>query len=348
MMHPDSLSLARYRLPLETSLPVGKQRIEQRSGLVIKASCGNEEHFVEVAPLSGLDANGEPLLGFSRESLAEVTEAALALMQALAAKELKLSQAADACQYPSLAWGLSLLDAKLKGQLPQRWPAVETIPLIYHREEEPLALLQQRLAALPDTVLRAKIKVAQTSMVQELRLIHAVLAAKPHLKLRLDANQGFEYQQAVDFCACLPKTSIEYIEEPCRRADDNPALFKATGIRYALDESLLQSEFVPDCNDFASGLTALVLKPMLLGSLTRLQTLIEQAEAAGVRALLSSSLESSLGIADLEAVSALLTPNEAPGLDTLAPFGRDIIVGQGHKPCLDFAELELLGQWPCL
>ncbi len=157
-------------------------------------------------------------------------------------------------------------------------------------------------------------------MEQELRLIHAVLAAKPHLKLRLDANQGFEYQQAVDFCACLPKASIEYIEEPCRRADDNPALFKATGIRYALDESLLQSEFVPDYNDFASGLTALVLKPMLLGSLTRLQTLIEQAEAAGVRALLSSSLESSLGIADLEAVSALLTPNEAPGLGYSGAF----------------------------
>lgn len=134
-MHPDSLSLARYRLPLETSLPVGKQRIEQKAGLVIKASCGNEEHFVEVAPLSGLDANGEPLLGFSRESLAEVTEAALALMPALAAKELELSQAADACQYPSLAWGLSLLDAKLKGQLPQRWPAFETIPLIYHRKK---------------------------------------------------------------------------------------------------------------------------------------------------------------------------------------------------------------------
>ncbi len=102
MMHPDSLSLARYRLPLETSLPVGKQRIEQRAGLVIKASCGDEGHFVEVAPLSGLDANGEPLLGFSRESLAEVTEAALALMQALATKELKLSQAAD-CLSVSLA-----------------------------------------------------------------------------------------------------------------------------------------------------------------------------------------------------------------------------------------------------
>lgn len=213
-MHPDSLSLARYRLPLETSLPVGKQRIEQKAGLVIKASCGNEEHFVEVAPLSGLDANGEPLLGFSRESLAEVTEAALALMPALAAKELELSQAADACQYPSLAWGLSLLDAKLKGQLPQRWPAFETIPLIYHREEEPLALLQQRLAALPDTVLRAKIKVAQTSMEQELRLIHAVLAAKPHLKLRLDANQALSISKQWIFALVCPRPALNILRNP--------------------------------------------------------------------------------------------------------------------------------------
>lgn len=93
-----SLSLYLYRLPLDSFLPVGKQRIDHRKGLVLQAKatadgevCDTEisnaevtdsevtegevkESHVEIAPLSGFDIDQQPLSGFSRESLDEVQQ----------------------------------------------------------------------------------------------------------------------------------------------------------------------------------------------------------------------------------------------------------------------------------
>lgn len=68
-----SLNLYQYRLPLDVLLPVGKQRIDHRAGLVLQASVsasanvGGEHRQVEVeiAPLSGIDVDEQALMGFS-------------------------------------------------------------------------------------------------------------------------------------------------------------------------------------------------------------------------------------------------------------------------------------------
>ncbi|MCL1075687.1 o-succinylbenzoate synthase [Shewanella dokdonensis] len=339
-MIADSFALARYHIPLEAPLPVGKQRIELRQGLVLKASVGEQQHYVEIAPLSGLDRDGSPLNGFSHESVDEVIAEAQLLLQSVIEGGHDLIAASNLTQLPSLAWGLSLLAAKINGQLPVHHPEFEPIPLLVPREGEPLALTKQRIAALPAQIRRVKIKVAQTSMAEELALIYAVLEQRPELKLRLDANQGFEQQQAESFCACLPKAAIEYFEEPCRIWQNNRSLYASTGIPFALDETLAKTaDFKVAEDSFEYGLRALVLKPMLLGTLQRLQRLIEEANALGIRCVLSSSLEASLGIRDLCKVAALLTPDETPGADTLSPFSKDLIVGDNHKSCLQFSAL---------
>ncbi|MDF0533390.1 o-succinylbenzoate synthase [Shewanella sp. A32] len=339
-MIADSFALARYHIPLEAALPVGKQRIELRQGLVLKATVGDQQHFVEIAPLSGIDRDGSPINGFSRESIEDVINDAQVLLQSVVEGGHDLIQASELTPLPSLAWGLSLLDAKIKGQLPVHFPEFQPIPLLVPKEGEPLALTKQRIAALPANIQRVKIKVAQTSLAEELALIYAVLELRPELKLRLDANQGFEKDEAEHFCSCLPKAAIEYFEEPCRIWQNNRALFASTGIPFALDETLAKTpDFKVATDAFEFGLRALVIKPMLLGTLSRLQALIEEANALGVRCVLSSSLEASLGIRDLCRVAAALTPNETPGADTLSPFSKDLIIGDQHKNCLQFEAL---------
>ena len=76
-----SLNLYQYRLPLDVLLPVGKQRIDHRAGLVLQAcasdNVGGEYKQVEaeIAPLSGIDVDEQVLVGFSRETLAQVQTA---------------------------------------------------------------------------------------------------------------------------------------------------------------------------------------------------------------------------------------------------------------------------------
>lgn len=328
-----------YRIALSRTLPVGKQRIDHRQGLVLEARLDGAAAFAEIAPLSGIDIDGEALQGFSRESLDDCIAALKTSLKQIATLD-ELEQAADDASLPAIGWGLGVAAAKLRGHFGQsiddnaRTPAIPAVPLLYLNPGESLDALTLRVKALPDATRFAKVKVAQTSMEEELRLIHAILAARPTLKLRLDANQGFELETAIDFCACLPLQSIDYIEEPCRNPLDNPALHRATGIGFALDESIASGTDALHSDPQAQGLKALVLKPMLLGSPARVQRLIDQANALGVRCVISSSLESSLGIDALRQFAAITTPDEAPGLDTLAAFDADCVLPSGKNRLL--------------
>ncbi|ABM01665.1 o-succinylbenzoate synthase [Shewanella amazonensis] len=349
-MSDSSFALYPYRIALSRPLPVGKQRIMHRSGLVIEVRTGERSVFAEIAPLSGPDMDGAPILGFSSESLDECIQTLKSSLAGISpATEAewgaRLETLADSAPEASVAWGLGILAAQLNEQLCVLSPdsaqqpddsahPMLGIPLIYLAQDEPLESIRKRVKALPDHTRFVKVKVGQTSMETELNLIHAILAERPQLKLRLDANQGFELEDAIDFCACLPRGAIDYIEEPCRNPADNPALFRAVGISYALDESLILSDFHFPDDPQSQGLRALVLKPMLLGSPARVQAFIEEAHSRGIRCVISSALESSLGIAALAAFAKQVTPDEAPGLDTLFPFEADCIVSQGQKRCL--------------
>ncbi len=336
------LSLYRYSIELDKLLPVGNQRIAQRDGLVLHVETETDAQQVEIAPLSGHDIDGHPITGFSHETVDEVSQTLTQLLPNLENTQLdKLLEITDSSEQPSLAFALNLLHAKFSGTLRAPRTEPQIIPLIYRNQDEDLATLQQRIAQLSLNIHTVKVKVGQTSMEDEIQLIHHILSVRPDLKLRLDANRAFELPQAIDFCACLPLEAIDYIEEPCRNNEDNPKLYQAIGIRFALDETLNSPSYQ---FSMLSGLAALVIKPMLLGSLTRLQTLIDVANSFGVKTVISSSLEASLGIADLKAISAECTPDSIPGLDTLNAFSCDLLVSSGKSRCLTLDDLTLIKQ----
>lgn len=345
----NSLCLHQYQIPLTRQLPVGIQRIEQRQGLVLSLSARKDKEQdpkqvqVEISPLSGEDIDGAPLKGFSLESLAEVKQEMQRLSETLLGKDiLCLREAANECQLPSLAYGLSLAYYQVKGDIRQARMIPTPIPLIYHFDGDPLVRLHEKLDNLDKSIQVVKVKVAQTSMEQELELIYQILARKPKLRLRLDANRGFDLETAIEFAASLPLEAIDYIEEPCTNPRDNIEVYKATGIRYALDETLNfpTYNFTPE-----PGLAALVVKPMILGCLDKLQHLVDEATKHGVRTVLSSSLEASLGIKALINLSAILTPDEAPGIDTLGAFSADIVESSGKSSCLGIDKMSTIFEY---
>ncbi|GGB45111.1 o-succinylbenzoate synthase [Shewanella inventionis] len=346
----SAVSLYRYHIALTPTLPVAKQRIDHRQGLVLLTSVINsnqqdQQVWVEIAPLSGIDTEGLAIEGFSQESLDEVITALPQIAQQLIGKSPNALMALAATStFASVAFGLSLLHAKLCHQLPCRIEIPNTqsvtVPLVYSGMSE--QQLQTKLHQ-NGSINSVKVKVAQTSMEDEIAFVYRVLTLAPQVSLRLDANRGFTPEQAIDFLACLPKDKIEFIEEPCINPADNPLIYQQLGVRYALDESLNSATFdVINAIKQQAGIAALVIKPMLLGSLTDLQHLIDAAHIEGVRCILSSSLESDIGITDLRLLSQALTPNETPGLDTLGAFSQLLLIDSTPSSKLNVNALQLV------
>lgn len=68
-----------------------------------------------------------------------------------------------------------------------------------------------------------------------------------------------------------------------------------------------------------------MIKPTLVGSLERCRSLVEQAHALGLDAIISSSIESSFGLTQLARIAQWLTPNSIPGLDTVDLIKQQLI-----------------------
>ncbi|GHK16510.1 hypothetical protein ECZU03_02990 [Escherichia coli] len=80
------------------------------------------------------------------------------------------------------------------------------------------------------------------------------------------------------------------------------------------DESLREPDFAFVAEE---GVSAVVIKPTLTGSPEKVREQVQAAHALGLTAVISSSIESSLGLTQLARIAARLTPDTIPGLDTL-------------------------------
>ena len=94
-------------------------------------------------------------------------------------------------------------------------------------------------------------------------------------------------------------------------------------MRVALDESLL--DMTPEELPSHTHVSAIILKPTLLGGLERAAMFARKAREMSIKVVVSSSFESSVGIAALTQFEAACNTIDAPaGLDTLSWFKHDL------------------------
>jgi o-succinylbenzoate synthase len=305
-------SLYRYRLPLSQPIQFHDQQISVREGLLLKW----ESSWGEIAPLPG----------FSKESLAEAEEEAL-----LCLKGLKMGRKLEP-QLPSVQFGFDCAQ--------RQWPTKMNAPhspyiLLLGTPDEIIWGWREWLYDYPA---KAKLKVARYAMRDEVAMVRELCRMAPKLKLILDANCGWTREEAWTFMSHLNAANIEYIEDPCARLEDIRAVASHTGIPVALDE-LLSLE--PQWEPFPQ-LKAIVIKPMLIGSLSRSKALIDKAHAAGLKVIISSCYESQLGNRQLAHLASEWAPEQAPGLDTLRFFTTNVLKAESLS--VDEQQLELLWQ----
>ena len=174
----------------------------------------------------------------------------------------------------------------------------------------------------------AKVKVAepgQTLADDQARLEAVRDALGPGGRVRIDANGGWDVDTAVAAVALLDRAAggLEYVEQPCAQVEELAAVRRAVDVPIAADESIRRAADPYRVRDLEAADIA-VLKVQPLGGV---RACLRIAEDIGLPVVVSSALESSVGIAAGVALAAALP--ELPyacGLATVQLLERDVVL----------------------
>jgi O-succinylbenzoate synthase len=150
-------------------------------------------------------------------------------------------------------------------------------------------------------------------------------AVGPDVALRVDANGVWDVDTAVTMITRLAHYDLEYVEQPVARLDDLARVRRRVAVPLAADECIRSVEDAHRLRALDAA-DLVVLKQQPLGGV---RAALDVADAAGLPAVVSSMMETSVGIAAGVALAAALP--ELPyacGLATLAALAGDVT----HQP----------------
>jgi O-succinylbenzoate synthase len=175
----------------------------------------------------------------------------------------------------------------------------------------------------------AKVKVAEKgqSLDDDVDRVAAVRSAMgPGARVRVDANGGWDVATATEALRRLAAYDLEYAEQPCATVEELVEL--RTGLaRNGIDVPIAADESIRRAEDPVrvarlGAADVVVVKVAPLGGVS---AALEVVEACGLPAVVSSALDTSVGIAAGVALAAALPSlDHACGLGTVGLFERDV------------------------
>ena len=140
-------------------------------------------------------------------------------------------------------------------------------------------------------------------------------------KIRVDANGGWDVDQATSMLGRLADFGLEYAEQPCATLDELAALRKRVGVPLAADESIRKASD-PLAVRAAGAADIVVLKVAPLGGVRQA---LRVAAGCGLPVVVSSAVESSVGLAAGVALAAALPSLDYDcGLATMSLLTGDV------------------------
>lgn len=195
----------------------------------------------------------------------------------------------------------------------------------------------------------AKVKVAdpgQSWEDDEKRVAAVREALGPSGKIRIDVNAGWDLETAVTRLERLAAFDLEYAEQPVRTIEEMVALRQRVTVPIAADESVRMAADPLEVAERGAA-DVLVLKVQPMGGASRA---LDLAHRSGLPAVVSSALETSVGIAaGVAAAAALPQLDYACGLGTVSLFTGDVVTDsmlphdgylEVRRPTPSFALLE--------
>jgi o-succinylbenzoate synthase len=322
--------LYRYGLPFSRPLTLGSITRFQREGLLLKLSGDDgSEGWGETAPLPG----------FSVEGLVDATAQLRRLAASMIGREIREDWVDPYGEFggelyrvaPSVRFGLELAVWNLYAA-----SSGKTLPEMVTPSPRVVVPVNGLLAGSPADVLveawrmrdtgyrSIKLKIGTRTVAEDAGLVRALGEGPGEgVSLRLDANRAWDYEEAAEFVRVTAEVRFEYIEEPLADPARLPGLVREFGAPVALDESLVEMEPEKVEETFA---VAFVLKPTLLGGISRTLRVAGRALRLGVTPVISSAYESGVGTAALVALAAGIGDRPvAAGLDTYRMMAEDVL-----------------------
>jgi O-succinylbenzoate synthase len=308
-----------YRLPFASPLNFNGEKLSSREGLLLQLQDNhNQLSYGEIAPLPG----------FSRENLQQAKTQIIALLES----GLDNLQQSDNL-HPSVCFALDMALQQIP--LGEKAVSLDTVPLLQGNNQQ--LIKQYRNLQRPSLI---KLKVARQKVAEDIELFTKLGELNPHLKIRADANQLWSNAQSDYFFTHINKHRLDYIEEPTASHRANLQLAQKHQIALALDESLQNSHFNYQHH---ACIKALVLKPTLIGSASRLQHFIDIAMQQQLQVHISSSFESIVGLQQLTALANRYQKKcrLSLGIDTLKYYRPGLLTDIKQLP-KDLQKLECL------
>ncbi len=175
----------------------------------------------------------------------------------------------------------------------------------------------------------AKVKVAERGQTldDDVARVAAVRAAMgPSARIRIDANGGWDVEAATDALRRLRAYDLEYAEQPCTSVEELVELRTALA-RNGIDVLIAADESIRKADDPVrvarlGAADVVVVKVAPLGGVVQA---LEVVDACGLPAVVSSALDTSVGIAAGVALAAALPSlDHACGLGTVGLFEGDV------------------------
>jgi len=327
-MKLNRIELTPFHIPFRQPLGIGVRSVRLRSGILVRAYGAHDLVGIgEVAPHplgGGTDTtNGVSAIASLQEALLRDGPIDIAPW---------LPESWEATLFGAMRAGVEMACCDLLAKSEGRRVAEVLGSAV--RDEIPVnALIEQqepRAAADAASALVAagyrclKMKVSHDPAADEARVAAVRAAAGAAVAIRLDVNGGWTVDEATAAIKRLASYGIEYVEQPVRETDDLARVRRAVDTPIAADECVTGADAV----DRIAALEAaevIVVKPAFLGMRTAL-AIIERARAHRLQVVVTSALDTSIGIAAALHLAATLPEPLLPcGLATAALLAGDLV-----------------------
>lgn len=178
--------------------------------------------------------------------------------------------------------------------------------------------------ALASGITTVKLKVAHRRPEADLALVEGTRRALgDDGEIRLDANGGWTPEEAVAALNAAEPFGVALCEEPTGGIDAIAAVGEAVSVPVAADESMRSLEDL-DAVLATGSIGFVVIKPQAFGGPDLAMAAIERARASGVTPIVTSMIDSAIGVAHAVHVAAASGVDIAHGLATSALLASDV------------------------
>ncbi|MBC8322159.1 MAG: dipeptide epimerase [Candidatus Marinimicrobia bacterium] len=161
-------------------------------------------------------------------------------------------------------------------------------------------LIAQKVAeAKPYHILKVKL-----GSDNDKEIIHAIRAETDKV-IRVDANEGWDLDTAVEMCSWLADNNVEFVEQPlpAEKVHETAELMKKSPLPLIADENCLYPENIPEIAHAFDGIN---IKLMKCGSMLKAKEMIDMARERDLQIMLGCMVESSIGITAAAHLSPLV------------------------------------------